>query len=92
MSPILVTLTSRRDPDFERSNISFKENKLIGVDMNSNSLDYCVRNNEGQILWFSADCVSQKILHKNMPPLQLVMSLQIELHVKWFQVLSHGQK
>ena len=27
MSPILVTLTSRSDSDFERSNVSLKENK-----------------------------------------------------------------
>ena len=36
MSPILVTLTSRSDSDFERSNISFKENTPDGVDMNFN--------------------------------------------------------
>ena len=38
MSPILVTLTSHVDSDFEHSNISFKENKPDGVDMNSNVL------------------------------------------------------
>ena len=36
VSPILVTLTSHSDYDFERSNISFKENKPDGVDLNSN--------------------------------------------------------
>ena len=59
MSPILVTLMSRSDSDFERSNISLKENKRDGVDPNSNGLDYCVRKNEGRILWFSADCMVQ---------------------------------
>ena len=38
MSPILVMLTSRSDSDFERLNISFKENKPDGVDLNSSSL------------------------------------------------------
>ena len=56
VSPILVTLTSHSDSNFERSNISPKENKQDGVDLNSNGLDYCVRNNEEKILWFSADC------------------------------------
>ena len=31
MSPILVTLTSRSDSDFERSNVSLKESKPDGV-------------------------------------------------------------
>ena len=56
VSPILVTLTSGSDSNFERSNIFFKENKWDGVDKNSNGLDYCVRKNEGKTLWFSADC------------------------------------
>ena len=34
----LVTLTSRSDSDFERSNISFEENKLDGIDLSSNGL------------------------------------------------------
>ena len=38
MSPILVTLTSRSDYNFERSNISLKGNKRDGVDLNSNGL------------------------------------------------------
>ena len=53
MSPILVTFTSRCDSYFERSKISFKENKQ---DLCSNGLDFCARKNEGKILWFSADC------------------------------------
>ena len=53
MSPILVTLTSRSDSNFERSNINLKENRWDVVDLNSNGLDYCVRKNEGKILWFS---------------------------------------
>ena len=57
MSPILVTLTSCFDSDFECLNISFNENKLEGVDLNYNGLDYCVRRNGGKILWFSADCI-----------------------------------
>ena len=55
VSPILVTLTSRSDSNFERSNINLKENKRDDVDFNSNGFDYCVRKNEGKILWFSAD-------------------------------------
>ena len=34
MSPILVTLTLHRDSNFERSNVSFKENKPDDVDPN----------------------------------------------------------
>ena len=56
VSPILVTLTSRSDSDFERSNHSLKENKPDGVDPNPNDLDYYVRKNDGKILSFSADC------------------------------------
>ena len=55
MSPILVTLTSRSDSDFQRSNVSLIENEPDGVDPNSNDLDYCVRKNVGKILWFSAN-------------------------------------
>ena len=54
-SLILVTLTSRSDSDFKRSNVSLKENKPNGVNSNSNDIDYYVRKNEGKILWFSAD-------------------------------------
>ena len=57
MSPILVTLTSHCDSDFERSSIGFNENRLDGVDQNSNVLDYCVRKNGGKILRFSEDCI-----------------------------------
>ena len=57
MSPILVTLISCSDSDFERPNVRLKENEPGGVDPNSNDLDYCVRKNEGKILWFSADCM-----------------------------------
>ena len=56
MSPILVTLTSRSDSDFERSNISLKKIKRDDVDSNSTGFDHCVRENEGKILWFSVDC------------------------------------
>ena len=55
VSPILVTLTSRSDSNFERSNVSLKENKRDGVDSNSNGFGYCARKNEGKIIWFSAD-------------------------------------
>ena len=37
VSPILVTLTSRNNSDFERSNGSLKENKPDGVNPNSNA-------------------------------------------------------
>ena len=57
VSPILVTLTSRDDSDFERSNVNLKENKPDGVNPTSNDIDYYVRKNEGKILWFSADCI-----------------------------------
>ena len=43
------------DSDFQRSNINSKENKPDGIDLISNGLDYCVRNNEGKNLWFSVD-------------------------------------
>ena len=56
VSPILVTLTSRNDSNFESSNVSLKENKPDGVNPNSNDIDYYVRKNEGKLLWFSADC------------------------------------
>ena len=55
VSPILVTLTSSSDSDFERSNISLEENIPGGVDPNCDGRDCCVRKNEGKILWFSAD-------------------------------------
>ena len=58
MSPILVTLTSRSDFGFERSNVSLRENKPDGINPNSNDIDYFVRKNEGKILWFSADCIN----------------------------------
>ena len=53
----LVTLTSRSDSDYERSNVSLKENKSEGVSPNYNDIDYYVRKNEGKIRWFSADCI-----------------------------------
>ena len=46
LSPILVTLTSRSDSDFEISNVSLKENKPDGVNPNFNDIDYYVRKNE----------------------------------------------
>ena len=46
VSPILVTLTSRSNSDFERSKVSLKENRPDGVDPNSNDIDYYVRKNE----------------------------------------------
>ena len=55
VSPILVTLMSPNDSDFESSNVSLKENKADGVNSNSNDIEYHVRKNEGKILWFSTD-------------------------------------
>ena len=46
---------SRNDFDFERSNVSLKENKPDGVNPNSNGIDCYVWKNEGKIRWFSAD-------------------------------------
>ena len=60
---ILVTLTSRNDSDFERSNISLKENKPDGVDLNSNSLYrtkeklYGFRQNEYSVIFLIFDLV-----------------------------------
>ena len=54
VSPILVTLTSLSDSNFERSKISLKKNKRDGVDSNSNGFNYCVRRKEGKIPRFSA--------------------------------------
>ena len=59
MSPILVTLMSHSDSDFERSNVSLRENKPDGVNPNSNDTYYYVQKNEGNIRWFSADCIDQ---------------------------------
>ena len=56
MLPILFTLTSRSDSDFECSNISCNKNKLDGVGLNSNGLDHDVQKNGGESLWFSSDC------------------------------------
>ena len=55
VSPILVTLTSRSNSDFESLNVSLKENKPDGVNPYSNDIDHYVRRNEGRILWLSAD-------------------------------------
>ena len=38
VSPIVLTLTSRSDSNFERSNICLKENKRDGLDQNFNGL------------------------------------------------------
>ena len=46
MSPILLTLMSRRDSNLECSNISLKENRPDCVDLNSDGLDFCVRKKE----------------------------------------------
>ena len=62
MSLILVTLTSRCDSHFERLNTCYSENKLDGVDLNSNRRDCGVRKNRGKILWFSEDCYSRILL------------------------------
>ena len=48
---ILGTLTSCCDSHFERSNTSFSENKLDGVDRR----DCSVRKNREKFLWFSVD-------------------------------------
>ena len=53
--PILVTLTSPNDSDFESSNVSLKENKPDGVNPNSNDIEHCALKNEGKLLWFSPD-------------------------------------
>ena len=55
MSSILVTLTSRSDSDIERTNISFYENELDGVERNSKRLDDRFQKNGQKVPWFSAD-------------------------------------
>ena len=55
MSFILVTLTSSSDCYFDRSNISFYDNKLDGVELTSNSFDDRVQKNGEKIPCFSAD-------------------------------------
>ena len=50
------------DSNFERSNISLKENTRDGVDPNSNSFDYCVRQNERKLYGFrQTDKVARSI-------------------------------
>ena len=63
MSPILVTLTSHSDSNFERSGFSFKENKPDHVDPNSNGCYYSVRKKEGRTLRFLADCIKTHGFH-----------------------------
>ena len=55
VSPILVTLMSCNDFDFESLNVNLKENKPNGVNPNSDDIDYYILKNEGKFLWFSAD-------------------------------------
>ena len=43
--------------------LSFKENKLDGIDLNTTGLDYCVRENAGKIVWFSADSIWLLLIH-----------------------------
>ena len=50
-------VTSSSYSNFERLNISLKENIPDGVDPNSDGHDYRIRKNEGKYLWFSADCM-----------------------------------
>ena len=52
VSPILVTLTSRSDSDFERSDVSLKENKPDGDNPNSDVIHCYVRKNEGKLYGF----------------------------------------
>ena len=58
VSPILVTLTSRSNSNFEQSNIILKETEPECFDWKPNGLDYYVRNNEeknsmvfGRLIW-----------------------------------------
>ena len=55
---------SRSDSDFERSNVSLKENKPNDVDLNSNDLDYCVRKSEEKSPWFTAECTIRHYTHR----------------------------
>ena len=84
MSPILVTLTSCCDSNFESSNVSLNENKSTGVNPNSNGIDYCVRKNGGKILWFSANCISFIQLAAKLMPCfwSIITDLQNEVTVQ----------
>ena len=77
VSPILVTLTSRSDSDFESSKGSLKENKPDGVNPNSNDIDFYVQKNEGKILWFSADCIMMRSLRNGQSCVQKLQLLPI---------------
>ena len=55
---------SRSDSDFERSNVSLKENKLDGVNPNSNDIGYYVRKNEGKFFGFRQTVQSITFLNK----------------------------
>ena len=50
-------VTSYSYSNFERPNISFKENKPDCVDPNFNGFCYYIRKKEGRTLRFAADCV-----------------------------------
>ena len=50
VSPNLVMLMSCCDFDLECLNISFHENELDGIALNSNGLHYCIRKNGGKVL------------------------------------------
>ena len=98
MSSIMVTLTTRSDSYFERSNISFFENNLDGVELNSNCLDDRVRKNGQKILWFSADR-SQRVNNDewNKLPINVAKSLELLRKLKiYFQTywalytITHG--
>ena len=92
VSPILVTLTSCNDSDFESSNVSLKENKPDGVNPNFNDIGCCVRKNEGKILWFSADCIvicKVSCWHKKITIKLLAGSARMayKISLKWLRSL-----
>ena len=51
MSPVPITLTSHGNSHFERWNMSFNENKMDGVDLKSNHIDYNIEKNRGVRMW-----------------------------------------
>ena len=86
MSPILVTLTSRSNSDFERSNVSLKENKPDGVNPNSNDIDCYVRKKKEKFYRFRQTFFTRCRLQVNLVSSKLPFFLIDE-----YVMMSHCQ-
>ena len=62
MSLILVTLTAYSHSNFERLNISFKENKLDGFDPNSEAIVFERKEEELYGFWQTVDIFTHLLL------------------------------